>query len=145
MAVPREDADNQLRYKQYSNVLALTGIPVIYYMPSVNAASPMGWTVNAWPLSSVTTACQLRYLYIPADLTAGSTPVLPARFHRTLTWGTLVSIYQQDADDTDSSIRFQGLYDRMLARMRDDLWSREFDMNDTIMDVTNDSDFSSYY
>lgn len=132
-------------YKQYSNVLTLTGIPLIYYQPQVNAAAPMGWQTNVWPVSSVTTACQLRYLYIPATLVnTTDIPVLPERFHRILTYGSLVSLYQLE-DDTDSSIRFQGLYDRMLARMRDDLWTKQFDLNDTILDVTNDADFSAYY
>lgn len=131
-------------FKQYSNVLSLVGMPVLYHQPSVNATAPNGWSVSCWPIPQAATACQLRYLYIPPDLTAPDTPVLPARFHRILTWGTLVSIYQME-DDSDSSIRFQGLYDRMLARMRDDLWSRQFDLNDSILDVTNDSDFDAYY
>lgn len=130
-------------YKQYSSVLTQTGFPVIYYQPQVNTASPMGYQLNVWPIPSVTTACQIRYLYIPATLTTSDTPVLPARFHRILTWGTLLSVYRME-DDPDSGMEFQNLYDRHYGRMRDDLWSKQYDRQDIIEDVTYD-DMTYYY
>lgn len=138
---PYNDADSF--YKDYAGVLTQTGFPVLYYQPQVNTASPMGWQVNVWPIPNVTTACQLRYLYIPTTLTAPDTPVLPARFHRILTWGTLLSIYRME-DANDQGMDFQNLYDRHLARMRDDLWSKQYDRQDTISDVTMD-DQTYYY
>lgn len=130
-------------YKDYAAVLTQTGFPAVYYQPQVNAASPMGWQVNVWPIPAPLTTFQLRYLYIPSDLSAGSTPVLPARFHRILTWGTLLSIYRME-DDPDSGMEFQNLYDRHYARMREDLWSRQFDRQEMIGDVTAD-DITYYY
>lgn len=131
-------------YKQYADVLTLSGNPVIYHQPIVNSTAPMGWQVHTWPYPAGATACQLRYLYIAPDLSAGTdVPVLPARFHRMLTYGSLIYIYQME-DDTEASMRFQGLYDRGLARMRDDLWSQQFDRDDYILDVTSDT-YGWYY
>lgn len=131
-------------YKDYCNVLTITGNPVLYHTPTVNAAVPNGLTIEVWPIPPVASA-QLRYLYIPPLFTATTDiPVLPQRFHRILTWGTLLSIYQME-DDTDASGRFQGLYDRQLMRMRDDLWAQNFDQNDTIADVSGLDDWDSYY
>lgn len=130
-------------FKDYSNVLTQTGDPVLYYTPNVNATVPNGLALSVWPIPTAV-ACQLRYLYIPsAFTTVNDLPVLPERFHRVLTWGTLLSLYQME-DDTPSSGRFQGLYDRHIARMREDLWTSNFDIDDVIADVSSDYD-SVYY
>lgn len=130
-------------YKEYSNVLTVSGNPALYYVTGVNAAIPNGLAVAVWPIPPAQ-LYQLRYLYIPTMFTQVSDlPVLPERYHRILTWGTLLSLYQME-DDTEASGRYQMLYDRHLARMRDDLWSSNYDMNDAIGNVMDDSD-GDYY
>jgi hypothetical protein len=122
-------------YKDYVNSLTLTGNPVIYHTPTVNATAPNGLAVEVWPIPPVS-AYQLRYIYIPATLTLTTDiPVLPERFHRILTYGTLLSLYQME-DDMEASARIQQLYDRQLMRMREDLWTQNFDRNDSIADVS---------
>jgi hypothetical protein len=130
-------------YKNYSNILTLTGQPAYYHTPTVSTTAPNGLTIEVWPIPPVVSA-QLRYIYIPATLVnTTDVPVLPERFHRILTYGTLLSLYQME-DDTEASARIQGLYDRQLMRMRDDLWGQNFDQNDSIADVTTDNFWDAY-
>lgn len=130
-------------YKEYSNILTNTGNPFIYYVTGVNAAVPNGQAISVWPIPPVQ-AVQLRYLYIPSMFTQVSDlPVIPERFHRVLTWGTLLSLYQME-DDTEASGRMQMLYDRHIARMREDLWTSNFDINDSIANV-GDDEWGSWY
>lgn len=133
-------------YKDYVTSLTLTGQPALYHTPTVSATAPNGLVINVWPIPPTAgTACQLRYLYIPPTLTLTTDiPVIPERFHRILTFGTLLSLYQME-DDTEASMRMQGLYDRMEQRMRDDLWSQNFDQNDAISDVTGLDNWDAYY
>lgn len=127
-------------YKDYANALTQTNAdPYLYYTAGVNATAPNGLAISVWPVPAIQT-CQLRYLYIPPMFTLTTDiPVIPQRFHRILTWATLMSLYQME-DDTDASGRMQMLMDRHLARMRDDLWSQNYDRNDTIADVGDDSE-----
>ena len=123
--------------KNYVGVLNQTGFPVFYYTPEYNIAAPNGIKINVWPIPTTAATVQLRYLFIPPDLATNSTPVFPARFHRVLTWGTLLSIYRME-DDTDTGREFQMMYDRHISRMREDLWSVQYDRDDTIQDITRD-------
>lgn len=122
-------------FKDFTSMLTTTGQPGIYYLTVVDTAAPNGWNLSAWPIPNSVDAYQLRYLYIPADLTISDTPVLPARYHRILVYGVLAELYDQE-DDMDAAIREQNKYDRRIARMRDDLWSRQFDRQDYIGDVS---------
>jgi hypothetical protein len=129
-----------LFYKTYSDALTRAGSGIIYHTPTVNATAPNGLAVEVWPIS-LAEAYLLRYIYIPASLTLTTDiPVLPERFHRILTYGTLLSLYQME-DDTEASARIQQLYDRQLMRMREDLWNQNFDRNDMIGDVAGDFDW----
>lgn len=122
-------------YKEYASMLTTTGNPTIYYLTTVDAAAPNGYNLFSWPIPNTIDAYQLRYLYLPPDLTISDTPVMPSRYHRILTFGCLVELYEQE-DDLDAALRMQGKYDRALARMRDDLWAKDFDRQDFVADVT---------
>lgn len=126
-------------YKDYASALTTTGQPQIYYLTSVDTADPNGWNLSAWPVANNSSdVYQLRYLYLPPDLGLSDEPVLPSRYHRILTFACLVELYEQE-DDIDAAIRMQNKYDRALARMRDDLWSKQYDRQDYIGNLDYDT------
>lgn len=128
--------DTDQFYKNYSNSLTTAGLPSIYYLTVVDAAAPMGWNVATWPVpNNSSDTYQLRYLYIPATLAIGDTPVIPERFHRILVTACLAELYDQEDDDAASTKQLNKL-DRKLRRMREDLWSKEYDRQDSISDIT---------
>lgn len=122
-------------YKDFPSMLTTVGQPGIYYLTTVDTAAPNGYNMSVWPIPNSVDAYQLRYLYLPADLAISDAPVLPSRYHRILTFACLVELYEQE-DDIDAAIRMQNKYDRALARMRDDLWSKQYDRQDYIGDIT---------
>lgn len=79
---------------------------------------------------------RLCYIRVPAALTAtpDSTPDIPAQHHRILVLGALVKAYMLE-DDPELAAQFQNAFDRKLAAMQRDLWERQYDRPDRIVDL----------
>lgn len=122
-------------YKDFASMSTAIGYPAVYYLTTVDAVAPNGWNIFTWSIpNNSTDSYQLRYLYIAPDLALSDTPVIPARYHRILVYAVLAELYDQE-DDMDAAMRMQGKYDRRLARIRDDLWSRQYDRDDTMQNL----------
>ena len=64
------------------------------------------------------------YYVTPEDLETGDEPVFPAKYHRLVVIGALVSAYQM-TDDLDYAQVFEAKLDKRIARMAADLFSRD--------------------
>lgn len=120
--------------KTFSGALTSQGIPSYYYF--------IGNQIKLYPVPDATYTITLQYLSVPAALEAGSdTPILPARHHRTLVLGALVSAYNME-DDGEQADRFERQYEKRITMMRNDLWTRQLDQPDQMQTGWWDDDAS---
>lgn len=125
-------------YKNYVDSLTVPGMPSIYYVPQVNAAAPMGKQVHVYPRPLTADNVQMRYIYIPALLTAGGDiPVIPERFHRILVFGALWQMYRLE-DDPQSGDEFETMFEEGIQMARNDLWDSQYDRPDYVADIMDD-------
>lgn len=125
-------------YKNNASTLTITGSPAWYYSPISNTAAPMGKQVHVYPQPSAADAVQMRYIYIPALLTAGGDiPVVPERFHRILVFGALWQAYRLE-DDPQSGDEYETMFEEGIQMARNDLWDIQYDRPDYVADVMSE-------
>lgn len=108
------------------------GTPRLYYWTAS--------TLSVWPVPDGTRTLKLEYVKQAADLSTGTLEaaiLLPARHHDVLLLGLLERLALLD-DDLQLSQHFKQLKDEKYERMREDLWRRNFDRPDTVLDLTAD-------
>jgi hypothetical protein len=115
--------------QQAGDRLTETGDSVAYYF--------IGNELYLWPIPS-SPSIVLRYLRTPAALTVtpDSSPILP-RHQRVLVLGALVKCYALE-DDPENAASFQQQFENRLLQMRTDLWTRQFDETEVMLDVEDD-------
>lgn len=117
--------------KRNNYELALTGDPYVYYFVNDDLY------VHPIPAASDHT---IRYIRVPAALTVSpdSSPIIPVQHHRLVVLGALVNCYTLE-DDPEQAGVFTNRYEQRLMQARNDLWRRQFDRTDVIVDMESDA------
>jgi hypothetical protein len=117
--------------KMHGEELALTGTPHTYYF--------VGNNVYVYPIPA-SSDHTIRYIRNPDALTVSpdSSPILPTQHHRVIVLGSLVKCYTLEDDPEQAGI-FTNMYEQRLMQMRNDLWRRQFDRTDVIVDMESDA------
>lgn len=124
--------------KRYPNALTSQGTPAYYYF--------IGSQINLVPVPDQSYVAQLYYLRTHPFVTqsSGETDILiPARHHRAIVLGTLARLYAME-DDPDLATVFNQLYEQRLVTMQADLWQRQFDRTDRVVDLWDGDDYDSF-
>lgn len=141
---PLDPARPEVIYKDYVANLTQAGTPFYYYTPVVNTAAPMGKQVHVYPQPSSADAVQMRYIYIPALLTAGTdVPVIPERFHRILVFGALWQAYRLE-DDPQSGDEYETMFEEGIQQARNDLWDSQYDRPDYVVNIMDEYGYDYY-
>ena len=115
--------------RKYGQTLKQAGQPVAYYF--------LGDTLNIYFVPSVGQQLDLTYLCTHPTLTSASVAtdiLLPAQHHRAIVLGSLYKLYDMD-DDFDIGASFQAQYEDRIVKMRNELWTRQYDRPDRIYGI----------
>lgn len=120
--------------KAYNNQLDVTGNPCWYYF--------IGSQLYVLPVPSASLTARMRYLKTPADVDLGSNQVftVPVRHARCCTLVALANAYFME-DEPDMGAAFEQRAENRIAAMRNDLWMRQYDRPDRILDIDEDDTF----
>lgn len=114
-------------YQNYGDSLTQSGSPMLYFFE--------GGVLNVYPIPAATDTVRVKYVKVPAELTATSAEtdiVLPKRYHRSvLVMGTLAKLAMFQ-DDPDMAQQYDVLYERALAQMIEDQLQQQTDRPDFI-------------
>jgi hypothetical protein len=121
----------------YASNLTQTGDPYSYYF--------IGDDVYVYPISS-SNSLTVRYIRRPIALTVSpdASPILPIQHHRAVVLGSLVKCYMME-DDFENASMFTNAFEKKLFDMRNNLWFKQYDRTDTIMDVDEPDDVDYLY
>lgn len=111
--------------------------PLFYYF--------VGNELRLYPTPDAAYTATLFYVSWPAELTSGTLEaaiMVPARHHRVLVSGALSHLYRQE-DDPDNAMLFETQLEKRLQSMRNDVYQRQFDRPDRVVDVYGD-DYLDY-
>lgn len=114
------------------NATTPTGQPYLYYF--------IGNTMKVWPAPDQAYSAMLMYLKVHPTLAADSVEsaiLLPPRHHRVLVLGSLAKLYAME-DDTELAALFAAQYEQRIQTMEADLWKKQYDRTDRIVDVWED-------
>jgi hypothetical protein len=103
-----------------------TGVPLVYYF--------IGDVCHFFPQPETTTQITMMYIHTPAALTAAGnegTIILPVPFHQVIVDGALFKMYAME-DDTDIAPTFETYFERGIQNMREFVWRKSYDGNDTV-------------
>lgn len=124
--------------KSYISVASATSVPsrpTLYYF--------IGSAMYLYPAPDVNYTATLRYLSVSADVdsnTLAANIIIPQRHCRVITLGTLARLNAME-DDPELSALFDGMYEARIQRMEQDLWKRQYDRPDRVVDLWNDYDY----
>jgi len=94
-----------------------TGDPLYYYLSGLDVANGY-WQIGLYPIPTTTENVQVRYLKIPADLSAESDlPVIPEKFHDILVYGALYMFGHPYIDDNRYKLAVER-YTNLLEEMK---------------------------
>jgi hypothetical protein len=117
-----DDADDAI-----GTELTLAGDPLFYYFEAGQ--------LKVWPLPPAATGrLKLRYIKRSAAISDSSPEaayLIPAQHHEAILFGALVRLYDME-DDVELAVRFQGLYEKRIAEMVDDVFKQQYDQPDYI-------------
>lgn len=114
--------------KTYLSQPNQSGLPFQYYF--------IGEGMYVWPTPDKSYTGTLMYLRVHPALTATSAEseiLIPARHHRVLVLGSLAKLYAME-DDTDLGAVFTQQYEQRLVTMEADLWKKQYDRPDRVVD-----------
>lgn len=113
--------------RAYGSKLTLAGDPHSYFFVGAN--------VYVYPIPA-SGSFVLQYLRVPPDLTFSpdTTPILPSQHHEVLVYGALARAYFME-DDPENKLGAIQDFEDAISKMRNDLWTRQFDRTDTIQDL----------
>ena len=116
----------------YSGDLTASGDPFAYFF--------VGNDLYVYPIPA-SASLTLRYIGRPDALTVtpDSEPILPTQHHRVVVLGSLVKCYMME-DDFENSAMFTNAYEKRIFDMRQDLWTRNYDRPDVMLDVDEPDD-----
>lgn len=106
--------------------LTASGNPSHYYQ--------IGNQLHVWPVPPSSTTLRVRYIRIPAAMTAETLSAdvdWPLSHHRILVLGGLNRLYDME-DDPELAVRYQQHYEQRLATMAQDVFARQSDRPDRI-------------
>lgn len=116
------------------------GVPGIYYF--------VGNTLKIWKVPQTTYTASIRYLKSQPEVDendVASAVLLPARHHRVVVLGALYKLYAME-DDPELAIAFKQQYEERIELMAEDLFKRQYDRTDRIVDVWGDwYDYDEWY
>lgn len=110
--------------------LIATGVPQSWYLSSPTVLA-------TYPTS--TTALSVRYIKVPAELSAGSdVPVIPTRFHYAIVEGAVAHAYR-DSDNAEMAQNCDERFEAAIDRMADSLLAVNYDypMSSVVMGSTD--------
>lgn len=115
----------------YGNYVG-TGSPLYYY----------DWaaTLSLYPRPTSGNTATMRYLKWSPAITSSSLEsdiLIPKYYHELIIFSSLITLYDRE-DDTELAVRFESRLENGLARMREALWKRQYDMPDRIQMLHND-------
>lgn len=117
--------------KTFAPNLTQSGQPGYYYFLGTSQ-------MNLYPVPDRAYTLRLTYVRRPTALVAGTggtaTPIFPVPFHRLVVLGALVRAFSME-DELETAQAFAEQYEDRIQKMRDDLWTRQFDKPDYIVDV----------
>jgi hypothetical protein len=120
---------------KFGNQLTVVSDPMYYYF--------QGTQLRLYPIPKTTAAIQMDYFANQAILTTSSleaTINLPPRFHRIITLGALVKLYEME-DDPENGQVFEGRYNEKLQRMKSEMDKQQYQRADRIFVVDQDDDW----
>jgi hypothetical protein len=107
--------------RRTGNTILQSGTPSIYYF--------LGSKLRVWQVPSNGYALTVDYIANHPVLTSSSVEtdfLVPPRHHRAVVLGSLYKLYDMD-DDFDIGASFQAQYEDRILKLRNDVWSRQFD------------------
>lgn len=120
--------------KNYPSSLTATGVPFNYYFVANQ--------LTLLPAPDTTYTALLTYLCTHPTITSTSAEtvfLIPPRHHRLIVTGTLVKLYMME-DDADLAQGFASEFERLMAVMESDVWKKQYDRTDRVVDVWDDWD-----
>ena len=119
--------------KNYASMLAANGSPNYYYF--------VGEKMRLYPVPDANYTATLTYLQHQAELNVSSLEtdfLLPPRHHRAIVLGALSKLYSME-DDPEIAAVFESQYEKRIQVIENDLWKKQYDRTDRIVDVWDDS------
>lgn len=118
--------------KSNSASLDTVGVPYYYYF--------VGEEMRVLPVPATAYTGTLFYLRNHPELAAvdlESSILIPPRHHRLIVLGSLARLYAME-DDPDLALIFEKQYETRLRTMEQDVWKKQFDRPDRIVDLWSD-------
>jgi len=115
--------------RRYGQTLTQSGDPCVYYF--------LAGKLNVYFLPSAQTTLDLEYLATHPKLVQASLEtdlLIPAQHHRAVVLGSLYKLYDMD-DDFDIGASFQAQYEDRITKMRNELWTKQYDRPDRIFGI----------
>lgn len=121
-------------HKRYAAQLTtIQGEPSFYY--------PLGDSqVNMLPIPDSIYTLRLTYLCVPAAIAVGTSPIMNTKYHRVLVIGALARANAME-DEEETAAMFSQQFDDRIAKMREDMWQRQFDRPQMIGDLFVNDDW----
>lgn len=106
----------------------------------------IGETLRFFPNVALGTTYRVLYLISPPplDVTTTLVPLIPTKHHRLIVLLALEKAYTMN-DDTDIAAQIRQQYELRLAKAKQDLWMRQYDLPDHIVDVRDDDYYMGVY
>jgi hypothetical protein len=122
-------------YLSNAAATANPSVPGLYYF--------LGSSMYLYPAPDVNYSAILRYLCVSNDVNENSLTadiIIPARHARVITLGALAKLNAME-DDPELAQLFDDQYEARISRMEQDLWKRQYDRPDRIVDLWSDNDY----
>lgn len=126
--------EDQRVIREYDPDLTSNGNPEFYYLEGTD-------TLKVWPPNN-SVSLTVRYIKVPADLAAGSTPVFPSRFHYAIVEGALVYAYR-DTDNFEAAENHEARFQYEITEMWQELSGRQLSGHQYVHQVGSWFDFNS--
>ena len=115
--------------RRYGQLLNQAGTPCAYYF--------VGNQLRIFYVPGSDVTLRLDYIANQPELTSASVEtdiLLPPQHHRAVVLGALYKLYDMD-DDFDIGASFQAQYEDRILKMRNQLWTRQYDRPDRIYGI----------
>ena len=100
--------------------------------------------MKVYPIPDAAYTYTLEYRIAPATLVAaGDSPLIPARFHRLLSFRALSYLHAQE-DNPQMASYWENQFMENIGRMREEAWMQQSDRPNTILNVDTDDYYLGY-